>query len=105
MAEIRREHRERAAAAYFEMSIEDGHPARGWVLSGRHGHGSPSQWRALDRIAKLLAREYFVGRNAERADVIAECERTERLSSSDAAHSITAMRVRIQRGEHARRAG
>lgn len=56
-------------------------------------------------LLALFEAVYTGARAAERSDVIAECERTERNIDSNTAHGIAAMRVRIQRAEHVRRGG
>lgn len=60
----------------------------------------------LEHQARLLAIGEALGeaagRKAERRDVVAECERVERLSGGDAAVAVRALLVTFQRGEHSR---
>lgn len=76
------------------------------VLNGRMMTFHPGSVAQAIADAEERGREggVFAGRAIERADVVAECERTERLSSVEGSHAVMAMRVRIQRGQHVRKA-
>jgi hypothetical protein len=60
------------------------------TLSGCYSH----EWEVAEALARAEMKE--------RADVIAELERVERLSGGDAANAVRALLVTFQRGEHKR---
>jgi len=99
-AKVTRQHRETASRLVKVPRVQP-RCVEQWVEGMMLPTWAEQPFAEVVAIAQALA----AAAAAERADVIAECERTERTSPVEGAHTVMAMRVRIQRGEHARKAG